>query len=559
MGVKRAVDRVIGESRKGEGPYYSLGPLIHNRQAVDVLEKRGIRCINDLSEVSKGSVIVRAHGLPPKTVQEMEDRGFEIIDATCPRVRHSQNIIRKFHKQGYRIIIAGDKDHAEVTALLGYCDNTGTVITSLQEAASLELDGKACLVAQTTFNEKEFLEMVEAVKARHAEVEVVNTICRSTEDRQRETAELCRAVDAMVVVGGKHSANTRRLAEIAQATGTPTVHVETADELPGDMVQYKTVGVTAGASTPNWITASVINRLKYMGDQSNPARHLIMRGLRFLINSTIYTGFGAAALTCAGFALQHENTISLKSLHLLVSFIYIYCVHVWNRVTEPDIDELNAPPRVAFFLKRPLLPIAIAALAAGSMVVSAWLGVRQALLLLAAYVVALAYNIPLGSKKKPWRLKDVPASKEFFTATGWTAVAIVAPALSAPLKILPLSLAVVVAYGLVFLRTAMIDFTDIQGDRLLGRETLPVFLGARRARNYMELLAVVLIVLIAAATFLGVFSSVGWWMLSAPLLILAVLRLFFDRITKSELVCPYVADGFLLLPGLIAVIWRLTV
>lgn len=559
MGVRRAMDSALSEARKGKGPLYTLGPLIHNRQAVEMLDARGIRAIDGIDGLTEGTVIIRAHGIPPETHKALEEADVQIIDATCPHVRYSQNIVRKHHNEGARIVIAGDKEHAEVVALLGFCDYDGIVVSTPDEARGLHFDGALCVIAQTTFNESAFHEIAEIISDAHDGVEVVDTICRSTEERQHEVVELCKRADAMVVVGGKHSANTRRLAEIARASGTHTVHVETAADLPDDLAQYGTIAVTAGASTPNWITAAVMRRLGEIGKATSRTSHALYHGLKFLTDSTLYTGLAAVALTQAGFALQSRAAGGLSPVYLVIAFCYIFSVHIWNRIGARQLDELNAPTRVAFYTRHPRLSVGLTTLLAlASLVLAATLGTGEALLLLAAYVIGLAYNVslaPLGLKHR--RLKDLPASKDFFTATGWAAVAVVVPAISTSQHtVITLVFATAVAFILTFVRSAMFDFTDIQGDRLLGRETLPVWLGPQRTRVYLAVMAVLLAVMLLAGAALGIFSPLGYWLLPCPVFIVLVLYPLFPRVVKSDIICPLVADGFLVLAGLIAVVWQ---
>ena len=558
MGVKRAIDRALSEAPDARGPVYSLGPLIHNPQAVEVLERRGIRAIDSIDGIREGTVIIRAHGIPPATRAAIEAAGLKIVDATCPHVLHSQAIIRKHHQEGCRIVIAGDRDHAEVMGLQGYCDNAGVVVSTPEEARGLRLEGRICLIAQTTFNEAAYGEIAGVLKAGHNNVLVVQTICKSTEERQREVIELAKSVDAMVVVGGRNSANTRRLAEIARETRRPAIHVETAAELPADVASYRTVGVTAGASTPSWVTASVIRRLQEMSRPTRPTARALGSALRGIIHSNIYTGFGAAALTYACFALQFGPGASPDPLHLAIAFSYIFSVYVWNRMSKKQLDEANAPPRVAFYAGRPKLLIVVSALlAALSLGVAASMGLLEAILLLAAYLIGLAYNIPLAPAwLKYRRLRDIPASKDIFAAAGWAAVAVVIPAIAYRPPLAAALLAGLAAFILSFVRTALFDFTDIQGDRLLGRETLPVLLGADRARAHLALMAGLLAAVLAGAAAAGIFKPLGYLLLPCPALIVLVLYPLFGKVVKSELVCPLVADGLLLLAGGLAALWR---
>jgi len=329
--------------------------------------------------------------------------------------------------------------------------------------------------------------------------------------------------------------------------------------VPGDFSQYQTVGVTAGASTPNWITASVLRKLEEIGDGRRMRTRLLHHVVKFLTESTLYTGLAAVALTYAAYALQHgPGAATLNPVCLFIAFCYIFSVHIWNRLGAGRLDELNAPRRVAFYTRHRRSSAGVTSiLAALSLILAARLGTAQAVLLFAAYLIGLAYNAPLsplGLRHR--RLKDLPASKDFFTATGWVAVGVVIPAISWRPSPPALILAALVAFILALVRSAIFDFTDIQGDRLLGRETLPALIGPRRTRRYLAALAGALAIILVSGAALGVFSALAYWLLPCAAFILLVLYPLFTRVVKSEVICPLVADGFLIAAGTIAAVWQ---
>jgi 4-hydroxy-3-methylbut-2-enyl diphosphate reductase len=267
MGVTRAMDLALKAARSGGGRLFTLGPLIHNRQAVSSLESEGIRSAEAAGEVPRGAtVIIRAHGVRPEIRELLERREVEVIDATCPHVLASQRRIAERSSAGRSVVIVGDRDHAEIKGLVGHARGAFAVISSVEEVAAIRLPEPLCIIAQTTFSEKTYQRIVAAARLRFPAIEVFESICSSTEDRQREVRDMAGRLDAIVVVGGRHSANTLRLAEIARASGCPTVHVETADELrPEDLRPARTVGVTAGASTPSWVIDKVVAVLAESG------------------------------------------------------------------------------------------------------------------------------------------------------------------------------------------------------------------------------------------------------------------------------------------------------
>ncbi len=267
MGVERAVDMALKNSENGEKELYTLGPLIHNTQTIEMLEQNNVTPLPDgaTSEESGTPLLVRAHGIPPQKEEEYSEKGFDLIDGTCPKVKVVHNVIKKYRKQDFSIVITGDEGHAEVIGLMGYADPEGYLIGSIEEVATLpeNLD-KICVVSQTTFNMIEYDEVVEAIRLRYpnAEVEAKKTICKATDDRQTEVVEVRDATEMMVVVGGRHSANTMRLAEIAGHTGKKVVHIEDTAELKADDFKgYSHVGITAGASTPGWLVQQVVDTI----------------------------------------------------------------------------------------------------------------------------------------------------------------------------------------------------------------------------------------------------------------------------------------------------------
>jgi 4-hydroxy-3-methylbut-2-enyl diphosphate reductase len=263
MGVRRAMDIVLDIARHmGGAKVYTYGPLIHNPQTMGLLKKRGIVALDDIDDITTGTVIIRAHGISPQERARIAAKGIKIIDATCPKVANVQAIIKKHAKMDYAILIVGDREHPEVKGLVGYAQGKGTAIGSKEDASYLPDLGKVCVVAQTTQNKEEYNEISSAILNRFPDALIFDTICESTESRQTEVKEMAVTMDALVIVGGKNSANTRRLAEISKRQGTPTFHIETVDDLKNsDFSFYDRIGISAGASTPNWIIEKVFENL----------------------------------------------------------------------------------------------------------------------------------------------------------------------------------------------------------------------------------------------------------------------------------------------------------
>ena len=263
MGVKRAVDMAVKLAEENPGrAIYTIGPLIHNPQVIELLAKKGVKVLDKAIPAKDSVVIIRTHGIPPETKKQFQDLGVVLHDATCPFVVKVQRIIEKYKDEDYRIIIIGDKGHAEVDSYLGYAGIKGVVISSVEEAKKIELIGDVCVVAQTTQDKKIFSEVVNIMKQKNANIKVFDTICSATNQRQKEALDLSNSVDAMIVVGGKNSANTVRLFEICQSAGTKTLFIERVGELDlKEVSNYETVGVTAGASTSNETIQEVVCRI----------------------------------------------------------------------------------------------------------------------------------------------------------------------------------------------------------------------------------------------------------------------------------------------------------
>ena len=263
FGVKRALDLVEAEVGKG-GALATLGPLIHNPQVVHRLEEKGVRVVRQVSEVRGGAVVMPSHGVPKDVQDSAEKVGLRVIDATCPFVANVHKVVKRLAGHGYLVVVVGDTGHSEVKAIRSAAGDEAIVISSPEEVNAFDWSGKKVgIVCQTTQTPERFGEIVGRIAARAKEVVAHNTICYATHDRQSAARELAPKVDAMFVVGGRNSANTNRLAEICRESGVPTFHIETADEIDESAVKgLRVVGLTAGASTPDWIIDEVKARLE---------------------------------------------------------------------------------------------------------------------------------------------------------------------------------------------------------------------------------------------------------------------------------------------------------
>jgi 4-hydroxy-3-methylbut-2-enyl diphosphate reductase len=272
FGVKRAIRMVEGALAAGTGPVTSLGPVIHNPQVVRSLEEQGLRRAANLAEIAEGVVVVRSHGAPPHVHTELQQRGLAVVDATCPFVKKMHRQARRLFKKGYRVVIVGDRNHSEITSLTEDPAFACLVAAGPADLDGVKISGRVGLAAQTTQTQENFQAVADRLLPQVLELRIFNTICDSTATRQTEARELALRSEAMVVIGGRNSANTRRLAEICRETGTHTIWVETADELSPELIGGAVrIGLTAGASTPQWIITDVIRRLQSLPPEGTDA------------------------------------------------------------------------------------------------------------------------------------------------------------------------------------------------------------------------------------------------------------------------------------------------
>jgi len=512
MGVRRALDLVLKEAGHTEKPLYTFGPLIHNPQVLELLKNRGIEPVETLDEIQGGTVFVRAHGVPPEIKEGIEKRGARVIDATCPHVLRAQVILDKYAKRGYKGVISGDPNHPEVVGLLGFTHGKGLVVQSKEELRALAPTEKVVIVAQTTQHHERFDDLVQFAESYFQEVKVERTICGATRERQAEVSSMARHVDGMVVVGGYDSGNTRRLARIARESRVETFHVETDEELePEKFSQLNVVGVTAGASTPNWMIKKVTQKLQNMrGSTESAWRSRGFRFMKFVLQSNLYVALCGAGLTYASMTVQGLTASSAKLRLMLISFLFLYSLHIINHLLDRDAGQFNDPERIRFFDRYKFWFVVSGCVAQLAVV---WMAYRLGMAVLAAallvMIAGLLYSVLLVPRalrgKIPYRrLKDIPGSKSVSIALGWGAVTTFLPALATgfpdPAAFVSVFTTVV---GLVLVRSEFFELLDVQGDMIVGKETLPVLLGEQKTLQILNTILVLLAALLIGFAFLG--------------------------------------------------------
>jgi (E)-4-hydroxy-3-methyl-but-2-enyl pyrophosphate reductase len=547
MGVRRAMEKTLEERSRTADTLFTLGPLIHNPHVLEILRKNRVLETTPESAAPGATVLIRAHGVAPAVRQALADRGCVVIDATCPKVARVQRMALRAGEQGRRVVIAGDKDHAEVRGVLGHAGAGGVCISTVDEARSLALDSPALLVAQTTFSEEDFAAISRVLVERYPEIEVQNTICDATSERQEEARRMASEMDAIVIVGGRTSANTRRLAEMVSGLGKPAFFVEDESEIPPEASRYTTIGVTAGASTPNWLISRVAERLVEM--QSRGLSRVLWRVLAFLVRSNLLVALATLALTLLSILWQALPPIFAA---LAVPPLYLFGIHVLNSFSESQAQEINEPAQKMFMQNHRawLLPLSWASLGVALLLASLaslWAGV------LTASAIALGFLYQVRVPFARLQLTRIPGSKDLFTAGAWAIFTCWIPALIVEERF---HLTAVLASAIVFMaamvRALAYDVKDLQGDRMVGKETIPIVLGKRRSGILATSLIVLAAALLAVALALGVFPPTGALGLLLPAHAVVYLWLFRKRYITGGVLFSAALDGFFPLLGLFA-------
>jgi len=474
-----------------------------------------------------------------------------------------QTIIRKHAKKGFAAIIIGDKNHPEVIGLLGYARNKGFVAGSMQEIEALPDFENAIIIAQTTQNTQFFESVIDWAATQHTHYKVFNTICDSTERRQAEVKRLAESVDAVIVVGGRNSGNTRRLAEIVRESGKPAYHIESEADLADidteALVMTGHIGISAGASTPNWVIKKVYRALEALQVKREQSWRRILFGMqRALLLTNIYVSLGAGCLSYASLKLQGFSQLFP---YVLISMLYVQSMHIFAHLTRNKADQYNDPERANFYSKHKIL-LTILALAAGSagLVIAFTLGIFPFFLLLVLSLLGLSYNLRLVPRcifsGKYRRLRDIPGSKTFMIAVAWGIVTTLLPPLSLADK--PHWVTVLIflwAAGIVFVRTAFFDVLDMQGDRIVGKETIAILLGEKQS---LRLLKIVLLILISALLLLSAFhliSYLGFVLVASPITLLFLLSAYKRGVVLPSVKLEFLIETNFVMAGAIAFLW----
>jgi (E)-4-hydroxy-3-methyl-but-2-enyl pyrophosphate reductase len=560
MGVRRAVDTVLDIAQHETARrIYTYGPLIHNPQTIELLKNRGITAINSIDEITdrKNAVLViRAHGIAPDERRKIKESGIKIIDATCPKVGYVQAIIKKHTALGYTVIIVGDREHPEVDGLWGYTEGRGIIVATLADAEKLPCMQKVCVVAQTTQHTDHYHRLVKKIKEKCPQAVIFNTICSSTERRQAEVIDLANGMDALFVVGGKNSANTCRLADLAKKQNTPTFHIETGEEIKNmDLTPYKSIGVSAGASTPNWIIDQVMDGIaERYGSQYKKVGSVLNLWL-WAVKTDFYSALGAGCLALACMLLQK---IPVHYPSIAIASFFVYAMHVLNRLMSSKQSGLIGSFREKSYLKHEkYYRLAAFVSLTVALILSLTVSLLSFLLLFFISLAGGLYNMRILSEK--WRfqsLKDIPGSKNIFMASAWGMVTAVLPALSnSPNFNAGTVVAFIFTFVLVFIRSAMSDIMEIQSDKLLGRETIPVIFGKEQTQVLLKMILLILLVILMISYPSGWSSTLSFFLVLCILYIWICFKLYDRRAGLSGAVIEGLLETSYIIAGFGVFLW----
>lgn len=519
-GVRRAVEKVLTIAKKNDKETVTLGPVIHNPQVLDQLKNLGIRSIKDPAEASNKYVVIRAHGISPEIRETLKVQNACICDATCPDVGKVQGIIKKYAQKQYSTVIVGDAGHAEVQGLLGFTGDKGFVVSCVEDVVNLPQMEKVCVVAQTTQEKETFYTVCAALKKRFGEgnCEILDTICPSTIARQDEVKKIAGQVDLMIIIGGKNSANTARLAKISAETGAKTLHIEEDKELDAvDILAYPRIGVTAGASTPNWMIKQVIIKIKEKQCATlHPFLQKCIRTWDYIRHANLLVAFAAGCLSYA--ACYMQQFLSRKE-YFFLSFFYILAVYTVNCMQNKSVLKLNKPSKLHFYNRNKYILIATVFFSiAAAMIITYFLGTIPFFALLFLLSLGFIYQFVVIPYRRNGtfvlkKLSQIPGSKDFIVILGWTTMVVLVPLLaSGKFRLFVSGITILFIVTLVAIRSIVNDIQEIQEDMMVGAETLPIWLGTQKVMLIINSMVLITSVLLVISSMFKFIPSPGYLM-----------------------------------------------
>lgn len=507
FGVKNAIVRVVEEINTSDDPIHVYGPLIHNPQTVSILESRGLKTIYSLDDIDGRQVAVRTHGIPIEENSEIKKRAKRMLNLTCPKVGRVQAIIKKHSSMGCHTIILGDEDHAEVVGLKSFASAGVSVISSVDEQMNIPDADRYLLVSQTTLDRELFDKIVNVLSGRLKNLTIMDTICDSTRNRQEDVHDgIKKGIDTLIVVGGKNSANTTRLAEIGREYGIRTFHIETEEELVYDeLLESKHILVTAGASTPGWIINNVLERLY---DIKYRKSNFLMKAGKILLEFFVRTNSLSAtfAFFVTWFLKSTRGYPSDFSLPL-ISMLYIFSMYSTNNYLDRDFLKASNSHKYGIYRKygNALMLISLGMLAASFYLILDY-SIITKLLLVSSYIFGFIYFTPpvkhfIDALKIPF-IKNFYSSK-IVTSLGWLTVVVIVPSLQFGLNPVLAFFILTLVLCIITIRHLLLGSVAYQGDFIFGRISLPIWLGQRRTTHLCYFFSILTILACLAATFTG--------------------------------------------------------
>lgn len=483
MGVRKAVIKIVDELNSSKESIYMYGPLIHNPQTIEVLKNRGLVTINSLEEISNKQIAIRTHGIPVEENKKIRKNASRTINLTCSRVARVQSIIKKYSGDGYYTIIIGDKDHAEVIGLKSYARSGVHVVSDFDDIKNIGHADKYIVVSQTTHERNQYDCFVSEISKKFINVFVMDTICDSTKLRQDDVKNgISRGIDTLVVVGGKNSANTSRLLKIGLDSGIKSFHIETDAELKkSDLKDSQYVLVTAGASTPGWIINNVLEKLYII---KNEKSNFLVKGLKFylelLIRSNIISSLASFIMVLLA---QLYAGIDTDFRYAVISSLFIFVMYSVNNYLDRNFLIQSNSYKYKIYDKYGTILLFLSIISFIISIIAALnISYQVATILLITYSFGILYSTP--AVKKMVKHTGINILKRIYntkvvTEPGWLLSVIVIPyyGMNVPAGIY-LS-AFIYFFIFIFIRHMIIDFVAYQGDLILGRDTLPTWLGVK--------------------------------------------------------------------------------
>lgn len=496
FGVKNAIVRAVEKINTSDEAILVYGPLIHNPQTVEILENRGLKTINSLNDIDGKQVAVRTHGIPIEEVRFIKQRASKIINLTCPKVARVQSIIKTHSDNGCHTIIIGDANHAEIVGLKSFATSGVTIISSEDEPSVIPPADKYLLVAQTTIDKEFFDNMVKKLREKLTDLTVVETICDSTANRQKDVHDgIAKGIDTLLVVGGKNSANTTRLADIGRENNIKTLHIETENDFSfAELKDSQYVLVTAGASTPGWIINNVLERLyniKYK--RSNIIFRTAKMLMEFLSLTNVFSAIFAFFAALFIYSTSEAKNISVP----FISMVYIFSMYSINNYFDRDFLETSNSHKYKIYKKygKALMLLSLFSLGLSLYFMRNYSPFSIILLLLVAILGFAYFTNPVkqivGLIKLPL-IKEIYGSK-IVTFLGWLVVVVLVPAIELRPDAATVFLASAFVLFLIAERHILIGIVAYQGDFIFGRMSLPIWLGPKRTyilANIMAFIAV---------------------------------------------------------------------